>query len=96
MSEEYRKEYYKKNKDRILKRLQEPVTCDVCGGKSFSKCNYRQHIKSNKHILNVEKAKAKNQCEKLDRECILNTICDLEKKIADISVTISNLKSLIE
>lgn len=45
------KEKYQKNKEKILKKRYEKITCDICNI-SFnrgSKCN---HLKSNKHKLN--------------------------------------------
>ena len=46
---EYQKEYYKKNKDKLLTKLKEKSKCEICGG-SFSYVSKNRHIKTNKHL----------------------------------------------
>ena len=47
-------EYYYANRDEINKRLKEKITCDVCNSQ-LARGNYSVHIKSKKHIKNLNK-----------------------------------------
>ena len=47
-------EYYYANRDEINKRLKEKITCDVCNSQ-LARGNYSGHIKSKKHIKNLNK-----------------------------------------
>lgn len=48
----YSKEYYLKNKQRILTRLNERIFCDVCQC-WICKGNQKTHIRSNKHKVRL-------------------------------------------
>jgi hypothetical protein len=45
---EYQKEYYKKNKDKLLTKLKEKTKCELCGG-SYSYVSKNRHNNSEKH-----------------------------------------------
>jgi hypothetical protein len=69
----YQKQYYEKNKEKLLKDLKEKVTCELCG-KVTSKCNLLTHQRSSKckntHYL--------AQGEKLDK--LIGEFSKLRKK----------------
>jgi hypothetical protein len=58
----YQKQYYEKNKEKLLKDLKEKVTCQLCG-KQTSKCNLLTHQRSSKCKVSHYVA----QGEKLDK-----------------------------
>ena len=45
---EYQKEYYKNNKDKLLKKLNEKFTCELCGG-SYTYSGKSKHLQTKKH-----------------------------------------------
>lgn len=47
MTKEYRQEYYKNNKERILESMNKEVDCDVCGCK-VRKCRLNKHKNTKK------------------------------------------------
>jgi hypothetical protein len=46
--EEYRKEYYEKNKESLLSKYSEKEICNLCG-RQYSKYNKSKHVNSNYH-----------------------------------------------
>jgi len=63
MSQEYRKEYYKKNRKRLL----EKENCIYCG-KKVSKSAMRNHHLKNSNCLRVQEMKKQNEEEEINEE----------------------------
>jgi hypothetical protein len=81
MSKEYQKEYYEKNKERILETMNREVQCDVC--KSFvRKCKLNRHKQTNK-------CKSAND-QKLNDP---NVVDELKAQMNEIKLMIANLKN---
>jgi transcription initiation factor IIE alpha subunit len=59
ISPEKRKEYYYAFKEANGDKLKEKITCPECNGK-YDYFNKSKHIKTQKHILNAELNKLKN------------------------------------
>jgi hypothetical protein len=51
--ENYNKNYYNKNKDKILQSMTKKIECISCK-KHISKCNMNKHYNSVKHQKNLE------------------------------------------
>lgn len=49
--DEYNKQYYQKNRDKLIEYSKVPITCNVCN-KVYQKSNWSKHINSEKHIRN--------------------------------------------
>ena len=47
MSKEYRKEYYEKNKQKIIEQMKTEVQCEICHEK-IRKCRINRHQKTKK------------------------------------------------
>jgi hypothetical protein len=52
----YNREYYKKNRERILAGMYEKVECKICK-RQISKCNLPRHERGNKHLANKLKSR---------------------------------------
>jgi len=72
MSKEYNAEYYRKNKKRILKNMEEKVKCEICE-KTVSRCNMEKHKQTMKHKL-----KEKGDNENLELQKMNDRITVLE------------------
>ena len=72
---DYNKDYYKKNKGKILERMTQKVYCKVCNC-SVSKVNYPRHCRTNKHRRLYEQENEKNN---LWKYCISQELIDEHK-----------------
>jgi len=52
-NKQYQKDYYKNNKDNILKKLNTKYTCELCGGK-YSYTGKNRHLSTVKHIKYIQ------------------------------------------
>ena len=80
MNTEYNKAYYEKNKDHIKELLYERILCPEC--KIYTaKGNMNKHLKTKKHIKNLEKSKEKKYkiIVVKDFSDFINTLKDREK-----------------
>lgn len=50
---EYHREYYKKNRERIIGKIAEKIICEDCGGR-YVKCNKKEHFETKKHMKGLE------------------------------------------
>ena len=57
---EYNRLYYEKNKERILKGMNEKIFCKYCN-REYAKHRYDKHCRSAKHITNVKLYNLENQ-----------------------------------
>ncbi len=78
---EYRKEYYKNNKGKLLQLLTEKVKCEHCK-KDVSKCNLLRHYDSSK----CKKARSNNLVDKYikdqkELDKLVETFRKLKKKL---------------
>jgi hypothetical protein len=81
MSKEYQKEYYEKNKGRILETMNREVECDVCKC-IVRKCKLNRHKKSNKcKLASVQKINDPN------------VIDELKEQINELKLLVENLKT---
>ena len=64
---EYNKHYYEKNKERILKGMNEKVYCKYCN-REYAKHRYDKHCRSTKHIMNLKLHNLENNSERIDLE----------------------------
>lgn len=65
---EYFKEYYSKNKDRIIERMKEKVQCEVCN-KSICRSSYSRHCNGKTHKRRIEDQQSlKTLIEKLNKK----------------------------
>ena len=74
--QKYQKEYYSKNKNKILNDLKERAPCIYCG-KEVNKCNLESHYKTQK----CRAVSYINKGEKIDK--LVNEYCTLRKKKTD-------------
>jgi hypothetical protein len=81
MSEEYHKEYYKKNKGRILETMNREVECDVCKC-TVRKCKLNRHKKTNKCKSAIN--------QKLNDPDVID---ELKAQINEIKLMLVNLKT---
>ena len=51
----YHKNYYSKNKEKMINQLIKKVDCDNCGKKNISSCNLKTHKQTKKCIKNTIK-----------------------------------------
>jgi len=50
---EYKAQHYQKNKEKISEKDKETMVCEICNAE-FRKKRYNRHLKSTKHIKNLE------------------------------------------
>ena len=53
---EYMKEYYEKNKDKMIQSQIKKINCEYCN-KLISKCNLEKHNKTTKHLIKFNSVK---------------------------------------
>jgi len=51
--QQYSREYYLKNKESILEKMNEKFDCPICGGR-YLKSTYQKHCRTNKHQFILE------------------------------------------
>eukprot|EP01038_Epipyxis_sp_PR26KG_P015560 gene15560-21012_t len=84
-AKEYQKQYYAKNKDKLLTDLKQKVVCELCGS-SISKCNLYSHQKSSKCKVSCYD----NNCTKLDK------LIDKYKKLSNKQKKLTVKDTLID
>ena len=84
-AKEYQKQYYAKNKDKLLTDLKQKIVCELCGC-SISKCNLYSHQQS---------SKCKNSCYEVNSKK-LDKLVDKYKKLSNKQKKLSIKDELIE
>ena len=85
-TKEYAKKYYNENKEKILARMKQVMTCEECGHQ-YTISTQNKHLKTKKHLKIVEAKKKKQDelaalKEQIKNE-ILNEMKALETKQTD-------------
>lgn len=100
---EYRKEYYKRNKEKIIGRLRVKVRCDICNIE-IDKGNLKTHYRSYKHQRN----NAKNTVNTIDTidtidtasvnamvDALIQKIENINNAITELNDTTPDLKKMM-
>ena len=58
----YHKNYYSKNKEKMINQLTKKVDCEKCGKKNISSCNLKSHQKTKKCIKKSSKKPCSCTC----------------------------------
>lgn len=69
------REYYNNNKERILNKMYEKQTCDICNC-TVNHCGFARHCRSSKHL---KKAKLLEEIQNMDIDSLKKKLLTLHK-----------------